>query len=203
MDEQPTAYCMTRVTFGNTSSPFLSIANVQKHLEDHKDLYSTAAEGIKDNMYVDDVLSGSPSDEEALQLKKDMTKLMKAGDFELTKWASNSAYVMENIPPSEIDPNLVITSKTSDPEKWSNLLKALGVSWHTLKNVFLFLNGAQILERADPLTKRSLISLYASVFDPMGLVALFLMRPTLLFQEFWARATDWDDPLDDDDVAQA
>ena len=28
VDEEPTAYCMTRVTFGDTSSPFLSIATV-------------------------------------------------------------------------------------------------------------------------------------------------------------------------------
>ena len=48
------------------------------------------------------------------------------------------------------------------------------------------------------MTKRSLISLYAKVFDPMGLLTPFLLTPKLLFQELWARDIDWDDPLDID-----
>jgi len=32
----PEVYCMTRVTFGDTPSPFLSIATVQKHAKEHE-----------------------------------------------------------------------------------------------------------------------------------------------------------------------
>jgi hypothetical protein len=97
MDETPKKYCMTRVTFGNTSSPFLSIGTVQKHTKDNAEDYPKAAQEILENMYVDDLLSGSEDDESAIQLKDEMTELMKSGGFTLTKWASNSNVVMNNI----------------------------------------------------------------------------------------------------------
>ena len=67
---------MTRVTFGSTSSPFLSIATVQKHARDHKEEYPRAAEEILENMYVDDLLSGSEDDASALEMKSELTELM-------------------------------------------------------------------------------------------------------------------------------
>lgn len=39
----PEVYCLTRVTFGDTPSPFLSIAIVQKHAKEHEEDHSTAA----------------------------------------------------------------------------------------------------------------------------------------------------------------
>lgn len=101
---------MMRVTFGNTSPPFLSIASVQKHAEDNKEIYPLASKEILENMYVEDLLSGTDCDQSALQLKHDMSKLMETGGFNLTKWASNSSAVMENIPLEEQAPNFIITS---------------------------------------------------------------------------------------------
>ena len=79
---------MMRVTFGNTSSPFLSIATVQKHAED-KEIYPLASKESLENMYVDDLLSGTDCDQSALQLKHDMLKLVETRGFNLTKRASN------------------------------------------------------------------------------------------------------------------
>ena len=62
----------------------------------------------------------------------------------------------------------------------------------------MFSNASSILTEKDPKTKRSLISLYSRVFDPMGLLTSFLMIPKLLFQELWTRGLDWDQPLDAD-----
>ncbi|XP_044163933.1 uncharacterized protein LOC122948303 [Acropora millepora] len=50
----PEVYCMTRVTFGDTPSPFLSIATVQKHATEHEKDYPTATKEVCENMYVDD-----------------------------------------------------------------------------------------------------------------------------------------------------
>ena len=80
----------------------------------------------------------------------------------------------------------------------SDSLKALGTSWNTKDDVLMFTNASSILTEKDPKTKRSLISLYARVFDPMGLLTPFLMIPKLLFQELWARGLDLDQLLDSD-----
>ena len=103
---------------------------------------------------------------------------------------------METTPSRDKAPTLV---PTTEPEKMSDSLKALGTSWNSTRgDIPMFTNASSILTEKDPKTKRSLISLYSRVFDPMGLLTPFLMIPKLLFQELWARALDWDQPLDSD-----
>ena len=36
MDRKPDVYCMARVTFGDTPSPFLLFAIIQKHAKGHE-----------------------------------------------------------------------------------------------------------------------------------------------------------------------
>jgi len=87
---------------------------------------------------------------------------------------------------------------TTEPEKMSHSLNALSTSWNTKDEVLMFTNASSILTEKDPKTKRSLISLYSKVFNPMGLLTPFLMIPKLLFQELWTPGLDWDQPLDSD-----
>ena len=93
---------------------------------------------------------------------------------------------MENILLEEQAPNFTITSNNDDSEKMSDFLKALGISWNTNKDVFLFKTGSALMNKIDPMTKRSLISMYARLFDPMDFVSLFLIKPKRLFQELCA-----------------
>ena len=92
---------MTRVTFGDTCSPFLPISTVQKHAQHHHSEYPKAADEVSENMYVDDLLPGAEDAENAVQLKNDLCNMLNSGGFKLTKWASNSDKVMESIPPQE------------------------------------------------------------------------------------------------------
>ncbi|KAL9978335.1 hypothetical protein ACROYT_G015836 [Oculina patagonica] len=162
---------------------------LQKHAKEYEKEYPVAAKEVNENMYVDDVLSGAPDDDSALQLKDELCDLLSKGGFQLTKWASNSQKVMETTPLHERAPTLV---PTTEPENMSDSLKALGTSWNTQDDVLMFTNGSSILTEEDPQTKRSLISLYSRVFDPMGLLTPFLMIPKLLFHELWTRGLDWD-----------
>lgn len=142
-------------------------------------------------------LSGADDDQAAIKLHLECLKLMEKGGFVLAKWASNSSTVMKNIPLENRAPNTVISSDMlADEEKMSDLLKALGVGWNTRKDVFLFEARDCLVKLEDSMTKRSLISLYARLFDPMGLIAPFLIKPKVLFQELWSRGMQWDEKLD-------
>ena len=88
-------------------------------------------------MYVDDILTGAPDDDCAVQLKDDLCNLLSKGGFPLTKWASNSQKVMEATPLQERTPTLM---STADPEKMSDSLKALGTSWNTQDDLLTFTN---------------------------------------------------------------
>ena len=45
-EKTPDVYCMTRIAFGDTPSPFLSIATVQKHVREHEKDYPVAAKEV-------------------------------------------------------------------------------------------------------------------------------------------------------------
>ena len=90
---------MTRVTFGDAPSPFLSIATVQKHAKEHEKDYPTATKQVSENMYVDGVLTGASKDESEVNLRDELCNFLSKGGFQLTKWASNSPKVMETTAP--------------------------------------------------------------------------------------------------------
>ena len=72
---------MTRVTFGDTPSPFLSIATVQKHAKHHEKDHSIAAKEVNENMHVDDVLTGAPNDDRAVKLRNELCNLLSKVHF--------------------------------------------------------------------------------------------------------------------------
>ena len=133
---------MSRVTFEDTPSPFLSIATVQKHAKEHEKDHPTAAKEVSDNMYVDDVLTGAPEDESAVNLRDELCNLLPKGGFQLKKWDSNSRKIMETRPLRNRAPTLV---PTTEPEKMSDSLKALGTSRNTKGDVLMFTSASSIL----------------------------------------------------------
>ena len=190
---EPKTYCMTRLTFGDVSSPFEAIATVQHHTEVNKESFPKASETIKENMYVDDCLTGAEDNESVFQLYQEATGMMKSGGFELVKWASNSKEVLVRIPQDQrATKNVIETESEGDP------LKALGISWDTETDEFLFNQGKKLTNIQDQGTKRSLISISSKLFDPMGWLGPFSVRAKILYQELWTRGLDWDQKLDAD-----
>lgn len=84
----------------------LSIVTVQKHASEHQE-HPWAATEILENMYVDDLLSGSDDDGSALEMIYELTNSMHIAGFHLRKWASNSKAVMKSIPDDEVAPEVV------------------------------------------------------------------------------------------------
>ncbi|KAK3889709.1 hypothetical protein Pcinc_006275 [Petrolisthes cinctipes] len=81
-----------RVPFGNKSSPFLLNAIIKHHLQFFS--HSEVVQELKENLYVDDWLSGADSIEEGkVKFTEACSILAKAG-MTLTKWSSNSKDMM-------------------------------------------------------------------------------------------------------------
>ena len=191
-DEEPRTYRMTRLTFGVNCSPFLAIATVHSHAKKYTDSFPKAVNEILENMYVDDCLTGAETVENALSLQRELTEIMKSAGFNLTKWASSSNLVMENIDPEQRASSSLIEFGANEP------LKALGVSWDLNSDCFKFVAPTEVLTAEEPTTKRRLLSLVSKVFDPLGMITPFTIRAKILLQELWQRGMDWDDRLDDD-----
>ena len=187
---EPKTYCMTRLTFGDVSSPFEVIATVQHHARVKKESFPEASETIKENMYVDDCLTGAEYNESAFQLYQEASGMMKSGGFELVKWASNSKEVLLRIPKDQRP-----TKNAIDIESEGDPLKALGISWHTETDEFLFNQGEKLTNIQDQGTKRSFISISSKLFDPMGWLGPFSVTAKILYQELWTRGLNWDQKL--------
>ncbi|XP_064477927.1 uncharacterized protein LOC135391560 [Ornithodoros turicata] len=68
---------MTRVPFGATSSPFLLSATIQHHLASVTGEYEATAMKLKQSFYVDDLITGADSVEEAWVLYQGALQTMK------------------------------------------------------------------------------------------------------------------------------
>jgi len=89
---------MTTVTFGQRSSPFLAIRTLLQLANDEAGGYSDVQRVLRNDLYVDDVVTGADCVESALQLQQNLIKVLKNGQFELRKWSSNSAKVLDALP---------------------------------------------------------------------------------------------------------
>ena len=76
--------------FGATSSPAVANFVLRHHAEIIKDKYPISVYwAILYLMYVDDLLASVDTEQEALELKENMTKALAEGGFTITKWRSN------------------------------------------------------------------------------------------------------------------
>ncbi|XP_064475734.1 uncharacterized protein LOC135389629 [Ornithodoros turicata] len=183
---------MTRVPFGATSSPFLLSATIQHHLNGIDGNLKATAEKLRKSFYVDDLVTGVDSEEEARKLYEDSMLIMKAAGMNLRKWTSNSVNLQVMF-----DGGLSCEATSSVSEILSPQ-QILGVSWDkardflqvSLKSLFTFL-----LETGD--TKRFVLQASSRVFDPLGFMSPFTIRVKRLFQQLWIDGVDWDAKLPD------
>ncbi len=78
----------TRVLFGLVSSPFL-LGVLEAHFDYWTNKAPAAVDALKRSLYVDDIISGGNTVEEARQRKSEATDILGDATFSLHKWASN------------------------------------------------------------------------------------------------------------------
>ena len=80
-----------------------------------------------------------------------------------------------------------------------NYRKVLGLNWNIDKDIFVF-EFSDIAESGLGLvyTKRNILKISASFFDPLGLVCPAVLQAKLLFQELCELKVDWDEVVDGD-----
>ncbi|KAK0132610.1 Zinc finger MYM-type protein 1 [Merluccius polli] len=116
--------------------------------------------------YVDDCLVSTSSEEEAVALYQDLVCICAKGGFKLTKWMSNRCAVMAAIPENQRAKGI----KNLDLDH--NLLpveRVLGVQWCIQSDDFKF----KIVVQDRPLTRRGILSVISSIYDPLGILSLF------------------------------
>ena len=186
LEQEPREYCMTVHLFGATSSPSCAAFALKRTAEDNaEDFSDTAVHSVQRNLYVDDLLKSVKDASEGIKLSAELRDILSRGGFRLTKWLSNSKEVMESIPEEE---------KARPPEsisfeKQMHLERTLGVQWNLKDDKFVF----DVHLKEQPITRRGILSVASSLYDPLGFVAPVILIPKLILQQICRQGCQWDE----------
>ena len=182
-------YRMCVHLFGGVWSPSCASFALRRVADDHRlDFPEETIQTVHKNFYADDCLKSVGTTEEAINIVHKLCQLLTLVGFRLTKWISNDRKVLEAIPEGERArgvKNLDLDHSSLPVER------ALGIHWNTESDQF----GVQIKSKQREFTRRGLLSVVSSVYDPLGLVCPFVLRAKKIFQDECKSGKEWDDPL--------
>ncbi|XP_018301858.1 uncharacterized protein [Mycetomoellerius zeteki] len=188
--ENPREYLLCTVTYGLACAPYLALRCLQQLALEFETTRAFAAEIIRCDTYVDDILSGADTVATAKEKIQQLQDTLTAGGFNLKKWVANSPDLLANISVHDQEVSAILS--VGDPATHY----ALGVQWNRLSDSFMF--SAPSPPRTFAITKRSVLSFIARIFDPLGWLAPIIISAKIFMQELWAIRLDWDCELPDD-----
>ncbi|XP_072168946.1 uncharacterized protein [Diadema setosum] len=192
LDAEPKEYRMTVHLFGATSSPSCASYALRKTAEENQtDFDEEVVSTVRQNFYVDDCLKSVATKEEGQNLIQGLCKLLKKGGFRLTKWLSNDMDVLASIPQEERAQSVVDLDLDHLP-----IERTLGVLWNVETDDF----GFKVHLKEKPATRRGILSMVSSLYDPLGFLAPFILRAKLLLQFLCRRGVDWDERVTNDEL---
>ena len=196
-------YRFCRVVFGLNASPFLLNATLRHHILKYLQSDPKFVQRVLESFYVDDLVSGESTAKKALELYDNCKTRMASEGFSLRKWLTNSDEVSREIDCQEKQVGN-LRGSINDDESYAKLSlgategdstsqKVLGQVWDNKKDE-LKIEIGKVGKKAKVLlpTKRSLLSVLASLFDPLGLISPVIVFAKILFQEVFKQKIDWD-----------
>ena len=76
--------------------------------------------------------------------------------------------------------------------------RTLGMQWCMQSDTFNF----KVTLNGKPLTRRGILSMVSSIFDPLGLIAPFVLLGKQLLQELRRHNVDWDEAIPEDIICR-
>ncbi|XP_064537394.1 uncharacterized protein LOC135427725 [Drosophila montana] len=185
-NESIRTYTLDTVTYGTKPAAFLAIRAMQQLAHDEEPTFPLAAKIVCRDFYVDDLISGGDSIEEAIQIRQQVKLLLAKGHFPIRKWCSNEPDALKGESESDCE-------KLMEFKDGTNIAKTLGLAWSPSSDSLLF-NFAEIVPEGS-VTKRSMLSMIARFYDPLGLIAPIVTRLKVFLQALWKERVNWDECL--------
>ena len=192
LSQPVTEYQLTVHTFGLTSSPSIAGFALRRTATDNEGKVSDATlSTIRKHFYVDDMLTSVPTSNEAVQLIKELDEVLRSGGFVLSKYVSNDVKVLETLSSGQLAPELQEVDLQNEELPAH---KTLGLVWHVSEDQFRIKVGI-----ADhTLTRRGMLSVLASIYDPLGMVGPYTLPAKLLLQRLAKLRLDWNIEVPED-----
>lgn len=173
-------YELNTNTYGLRSAPFIAVRTLLQLATDEGARYPNASKLLREGFFVDDLLWSVNSEEEAYNIQQELISLLNLGGFTLHKWASSNNSLLNNLLPNK---NINFNDDSSH--------KVLGLEWSPKNDCFCF--KYSFIDTVN--TKRSVLKLLASIFDPVGFIAPCTFIAKCILQDLWKLSIGWDDKI--------
>lgn len=179
-------YQLNTVTYGTAPASFLAIRCLFELAKEVELKHPDIAQIIKQDFYVDDLLTGAETVDEARRITKLVFDTLKEGCFILRKFFSNNDSILDCIPNN--DPLSKIVEFGENDRK-----KTLGLIWCPATDKLMF--NVNNIGESKNITKRVILSNSSKIFDPLGLISPCVIKIKMLLQSLWLEKLSWDDQV--------
>ena len=173
-------------TFGSSAATSCTSFILQHHSDQLAGIVSEEVRKImREFFYVDDCGAGANSIQKCRQLCSELEKAMNLGGFSLSKWKFSDP---------RIDPNWKSGDPTEVPEEERHQ-KILGIAWDMKEDSFsVAIEEEKFTPRAT--TPRQVVQQQAALFDPLGILAPFILLGRRWTQQSMTGPWGWDIKLE-------
>lgn len=172
---------LNTLSYGITTAAFLAMRCLHELAFIGKETHPRASQILLNDIFVDDICSGSSSLAEAQSTKNELIDLLSKGEFELRKWMSNEPLLLTDLPMEHCE--------LSFSEDADMSLKILGFKYSPKTDTFSY----QVSLDSHECTKRIILSRVSSIYDPNGWLAPCVIFAKILMQRLWTLGLGWDE----------
>jgi hypothetical protein len=188
---KPQFYEMKVLVFGIVCAPTISQFVKNKIADDNKIEYPDACELIKAKTYVDDLVFSIDSIKKGSQIIYEIKNLLKKGGFDLLKLKSTNESVFNTLKDNLSEQEKYSKKLFSQEESEKVLGYIIDFQADTLSLNFHF-NKFPIQLRHDQLpTKKLLLQVLMSIYDPLGFFAFLTVNLKIIFHMVCKDKIDW------------
>ncbi|XP_031348317.1 uncharacterized protein LOC116174520 [Photinus pyralis] len=185
VDEPLKAYQLNTITYGTKSGPYLATRCLYQLALDFENSYPSEAQIIKNDFYIDDLITGCDSIEDLRVIRSNIKHILSTAGFILRKWCSNVHTQLFQSDKETIEHEFV--------QLGDNTIKTLGIRWEPISDVLYY--KFENLKIQNQVTKRTILAITAQLFDPLGLLAPIIIPSKLIIQELWHLNITWDESV--------
>ena len=176
---------LNTVTYGTSSVSFLATRSLHKLANDEALFYPKAAQVLKNDFYVDDMLTGAATRDQAISIRDKLIEVPRKVGLNLRKWTSNNYDLINSLSERSEESFLLLNLDKT--------IKTLGINWD-MKYDSLIYTFIQT-DNDKKLTKRNILLQTAQLFDPLGLLEPIISYAKILMQGVWNLGLDCDSAL--------
>ena len=190
-DAKPNTYAITAVNMGDRPSATIAQIALRKTADSAADTFPESSHIIKRNAYMDDI-PGSVNDREEAKIRmQEIDKILGDKGFIIKEWIFNDT---ESDQPEDQERELPVGIEDN-----SETEGVLGMKWEIKEDLLCYrvnLTHGMLDEKKES-TKRNLLSVTNSIYDPLGLLTPFTTKAKIVIRSVWAHEPklDWDTPL--------